>query len=420
MRSVRSLVSRTVSVACLPQRSAIRSCSTNDVLSRAAVESAYMEWAEPRGVCSVDELVRGAQQAYTSVGVAVDSLVAVPMKDLEAQIEALLVRSGSVAPSSVAESATDSAMPANSPTAALDGSVARDASSKSKGFLDHIPLGEEIRKQIVVAVNSGNKGTFNPYLIAHPNDCVISAKIQSFQYFEQHKAKLVMEVEHVEHEVTKDGDVIDVIRTKSVTSTVEEKMPYRPADVSAAAQVSSTTTTSSGTTAAVTPPQDDTAVVSDVCDRRVSISAKHPATTIPRSAQAYVVVSLLVVTPPRRFYSAFDWFYDRIEGHDSENERHTFATIFSASTAVGVLKVFDHIVKLVTGSPAAFQISKSLHNLLRLPKELHECPPAKRKFLGMYLSRQGEWTVAEMSNSSDVFDFVVPGTGSDRDSSKTE
>lgn len=51
---------------------------------------------------------------------------------------------------------------------------------------------------------------------------------------------------------------------------------------------------------------------------------------VPSSALAVAVVCADVIVPPSRYTPHFDWFYDRIEGHESEYERiaaaHTFAT----------------------------------------------------------------------------------------------
>lgn len=389
-----------------------------DISPRAAVESHYSEWAKTHSCCPVDDLLSGARQAYLSLAAVIDASISLPKTQLEERLDVVLKQQRSLEGSTVTSGANDTAAPENAPTSEF--STTASSPEGTSLPLDRLPIGDVLKRHIAVAIRAGSVGKFNPYLFAHPHDYIVSAKLQSFQAFEGNTVQTIMEVESDTSEPKPDG-TFEMHKESVVINRLDvSEAPYADSSNSSSAAASSASTVDRVVHGPAAPDvgtkldavdKDD----EDICDRRVSISATVPATTIPRSARAYAVVSLYVVTPGRRYYAPFDWFYDRIEGHESDNERRALATIFSMSSAIGVLNIFDKIVRLATGSPAAFQVSRTLHSLLRLPANIGQCPPCKRKYLGLYLSKGGEWTVAELSNSLDIFDHKVPGSEGDSD-----
>lgn len=122
---------------------------------------------------------------------------------------------------------------------------------------------------------------------------------------------------------------------------------------------------------------------------------------IPRSAKAFVMVQLLVVTPPQRFHGYFDLFYDRITQHETENERIALANVMASKSPFNaIVNAFDRIHRYEFDGPlAAYEIG--------LPPDTKDKILAKKKIMRLYLSKDDEWTIADMVNLEEVYDVEV-------------
>ncbi|CUF00711.1 Hypothetical protein, putative [Bodo saltans] len=407
------------------------------ISSRGAVEASYEQWASATGSCSLSDLTRGVKQAYSALGAVLDASIKVPKPELEKHMEQFLRKGGALAGSTAAVSSSAAASPSMeaSPTSGLDAGASRtiNIGSLSSGpTLDSLPLGSSFKYHLAVALKTESQGAFNPFQFAHPNDYVVDAKLQSFETFQSTKVTTVEKMT-----LHPDGSVVE--RKKKIqpptagfeqtptptpdpegssgaapsdkpSQSTEQQVPVEVpiADATPPPPIVETSSSSKHASSNVSPSAQD-AAGGDIVDQRVTISTTVPPTFIPRSAKAYVLITLSVVAPPRRFHAPFDWFYQRIRGHENDNERVALANVFAASTAFGMMKVFDHIVRLATGHPAEFVATRTANSMMRLPSDMTNKMMIKRKYVGLYLSKDGEWTISEVTNSAEEYDFEVPG-----------
>lgn len=365
------------------------------VATRDAVEASYEQWAAATGACPLADLTRGVKQAYGAFGVAVDASVRVPKQELEKYLEGVLGARQSLAGSTaVAAGGDDDGLanarrektPTTPSTRRMNPSSTGSLDASAFSF-DALPLGENLKYHVALSLKAGSAGTFNPYSFAHPADYVLDAKLQSFETF--HATTVVVKKAKPTEEQPRANSEGDAIKTTS-SDVITTAHP----EISAS------------------PGVDDfssPAPLADVVDQRVTISTTVPPTKIPRSAKAYVLMTLFVVAPPRRFHAAYEWFYQRIRAHENENERVALANVFAASTAIGFMKFFDHLVRMVTGHPAEFVATRTATSMMRLPSDMSRTMMVKRKYVGMYLSKDGEWTLSEVTNSGEIYDYEVPG-----------
>jgi hypothetical protein len=398
------------------------------ISTRGAVEASYEQWASATGSCTLSDLTRGVKQAYTALGVVLDASIRVPKPELEKQLEQFLRKDGALAGSTAATSSTAAASPSMdaSPTSALDAGASRTANTISTAggpTLDSLPLGSSFKFHLAMALKAGSQGAFNPFQFAHANDFVVEAKLQSFETFQPTKVAIE------QFTSTTDGGAAAGKKKKTQSPAVAEPTadPEGSSPSAGGGGADAKPLHEHDTSTSVAPNHSDSipspiveiskkapgapAVVPDIVDLRVTISTTVPPTFIPRSAKAYVLMTLFVVAPPRRFHAPFEWFYQRIRGHESDNERVALANVFAASTAFGLMKVFDHIVRLATGHPAEFVATRTATSMMRLPADMTNKMLVKRKYIGMYLSKDGEWTISELTNSGEEYDYEVPGSG---------
>ncbi|CUG86565.1 Hypothetical protein, putative [Bodo saltans] len=122
---------------------------------------------------------------------------------------------------------------------------------------------------------------------------------------------------------------------------------------------------------------------------------------IPSTAKASVTVQVLVVTPPRRFNAGFDWFYDRITECETENERIAIANVMAllcpSQFATRVLDSFDRFEFAAPLVPSAMGVPPATKDKILV----------KKKIMRLYLSKDNEWTIADVVNLEDKYDFEV-------------
>ena len=122
-----------------------------------------------------------------------------------------------------------------------------------------------------------------------------------------------------------------------------------------------------------------------------------------------VVVAMYVVVPPQRFFSAYDFFYSRMTGTETENERVAVARLFAASGVGWFAKFFDGLIRAVSGANAEFMYTKTLGSMLGLPENIDQCPPCKKKLLTFQLSADRKrWLLSTIENAEEAHGKPYP------------
>lgn len=77
-----------------------------------------------------------------------------------------------------------------------------------------------------------------------------------------------------------------------------------------------------------------------------------------------------VVTPPQRYLPMYSWFYDRLTGYSNSNERTVVAKFIAQASNFTLFRGFDFLVRIFTGKPAKLPIAPFLQNVRTLTKEV--------------------------------------------------
>lgn len=370
------------------------------------VGDAYEAWAYEHQACNLTDLARGAIQAYMSVGAVLQAREKVTRLYSNLNLDAfkknfdVVVRAPRVVPpnggstpagdavandestnfgASVEQAADSSADTNNSKPAAaasnppasssLTGGDAKQQPATVEALFNSVPMSKSFRQGLLSLMFLSSKGTFNSYQIAHPNDYITRCSLMVFNAYTPEPSP-------------------NAAPTNSKENASAAAAPGNNAE--------------GGTRAPPKAPHEQPE------ERIVNIGWIQPPAKIPITAQAYVLFALDVITPPRRYHRNYDWYYERIVGYENDNERVAIATWIASNSAVFVAKLLDGMSRLYSGIQVQFHVSPTLTTMLRLPADLSKCPPVRRKFLGMYLSQEGEWILCEMASGKDVFTQELP------------
>ncbi len=116
-----------------------------------------------------------------------------------------------------------------------------------------------------------------------------------------------------------------------------------------------------------------------------------------------VTALMYVVVPPQRFHSSYDFFHQRMSGTECENERVAVARLFAASGVGWFARLFDGVVRAMSGTNAEFLYTKSLGSMLGIPETIDQCPPCIKKNLTFLLSSdRKKWLLASIENLEDA------------------
>lgn len=64
--------------------------------------------------------------------------------------------------------------------------------------------------------------------------------------------------------------------------------------------------------------------------------------------------------------------------------------------------MIDFIARMITGKTAKFTLTRSVSNLIGVPPNVSEHPPASRKFLCFYMDSARRWMLADVVPISPV------------------
>lgn len=186
----------------------------------------------------------------------------------------------------------------------------------------------------------------------------------------------------------------------AATATTATSPISEAANAAAAAAMSVKATAPSGdATESDSATATETAAAPPLVEDVLTIAVNKTAMpNIPSDALACVLLTLDVVVPPERFAPNYEWFYNRIVGHDSEFERIAAARVFAINAPKSVATLFDFVTRMFTGKPVEFMFSKTIGSMIGLPENVSECPPATRKLLCLYLDPTKKWVLSDIMN----------------------
>ncbi|EKF37604.1 hypothetical protein MOQ_002200 [Trypanosoma cruzi marinkellei] len=369
-----------------------------DVSSKTGVSEnkilrAFDRWAERSGGCSANEFLQGVHQSYYGLGVLCETLAEaakpqlplgkiVPFAGALAQLKGLLTKQYAISPKGLADEVK--AVAAKSGKEGL-----RTSKVVAEALAQIIPISLELAENMYNMWNKQRIFDSNVLRIAATNDYILSTKMVFFH--ECHNMKEVHFCDDIQ---------LSVIVVPPPANAGEGRR--RGLNVTSDRRAESTTDHAIASEAKLKMGEvgdsttDKTEGKKEVKGQTIITFRGRPLPAIPASAVACAVASIDVVTPPQRYDPSFDWYYQRITGHESEYQRIAVARFFAMSNAQTILAPLDFLVRMCTGRHLELACPPGISDMIGIPKNIAECPPAMRKLLCYYLDADGRWVLSDL------------------------
>ncbi|KEG08480.1 hypothetical protein DQ04_07091020 [Trypanosoma grayi] len=383
--------------------------------------SGYRGWSARTGSCTAEEFLQGVQQSYYGLGVLIGTLAeaarpqlplgkGVPLSGALAQLKTLLSKHYSV----------------SLPTQTAEGSAGEKESNNvatttavSEALMKVLPLSSFLAKDLYNAWNKQRTFDANIFSYAGPTDYVLSTKMLLF-----------VECQSMKNVFTADDSTFQLIHV-APSSPLEDDAKK---NVSGSESGQSEANADSRLAAEAKPPKEneataassasatDTATTADAnankgkgtssIGKTIIVYNGHILPPIPADAVACVVASVDVVAPPQRYAPSFDWFYQRITGCDNEYERIAAAQIFGMTNVRTFVAPFDFLARMLTGRHIELAFPEGVKEMLRIPKNIDECPPATRKVMCFYMDADRRWVLSGLHTVDVVLTTMLPKAAS--------
>ncbi|RNF04510.1 hypothetical protein TraAM80_05102 [Trypanosoma rangeli] len=383
--------------------------STESAVSGNKVLRAFDRWAEENSGCGANEFMQGVRQSYYGLGVLCETLAEAAKPQLPvgkvvslagalAQLKGLLTKQYAISPKDLADEVKN--------IAEKSGKEGRRTSKVVAEALRQIlPISLELGERMYNMWNKQRVFDSNVLRIAAPNDYILSSNMVFFH--ECHNMKETHFMDDVQLAVIVSshspdaekwtGRAPDITSDSSARSTPEQEM--KPA-------VKSSMTAGEGLDVGSTEGGKQ------LKGQTIITFRGRQLPRIPATAKACVVASIDVVTPPQRYDHNFDWYYQRIRGYESEYQRIAVARFFAMSNAQAVLAPLDFLVRMCTGRHLELACPPGISDMIGIPKNIAECPPAMRKLLCYYMDADGRWVLSDLLWVDTVTTPMMPKTAS--------
>lgn len=352
---------------------------------------AFDRWAKRTGGCSANEFIQGVHQSYYGLGVLCDTLAEAAKPQLPLgksvslagaldQLKRLLKKQYAVSPTALAEEVK---ILGEKTTKGRH----RTAKVVAEALTQVLPISLEFGENMYNMWNKQRVFDSNVLRIAAPNDYILSTSMVFFH--ECHNLKEV----HFAKDIP-----LAVIAIPPSPSAARKAA--KGVETSSNAQAESSAerklATETQPSKEKKPAANKTEGTDAVRGETIITFKGRPLPKIPASAVACVVASMDVVTPPQRYDPNFDWYYQRITGHESEYQRIAVARFFAMSNAQVILSPLDFLIRMFTGRNLELTCPPGISDLIGIPKNIAECPPAMRKLLCFYMDADGRWVLSDL------------------------
>ncbi|RNF22558.1 uncharacterized protein Tco025E_03045 [Trypanosoma conorhini] len=381
--------------------------SNESAASENKILRAFDRWAEKNGGCSANEFLQGVRQSYYGLGVLCETLAeaakpqlplgkVVPLAGALAQLKGLLTKQYAISSKDLADEVTNVAEKSGK-----EGQ--RTPKVVAEALTQIIPISLELGERMYYMWNKQRVFDSNVLRIAAPNDYILSTNMVFFH--ECHKLK---EVHFVD-----DAQLTVIVTPPSATA---QEGASRGPNVASGGPARSNPEEGTAPAAKSTTREAKDAATGSTKDgnqlkgQTIITFKGRPLPRIPATAVACVVASIDVVTPPQRYDHNFDWYYQRIRGHENEYQRIAVARFFAMANAQAVLAPLDFLVRMCTGRHLELACPPGISDMIGIPKNIAECPPAMRKLLCYYMDADGRWVLSDLLWVDTVTTPMMPKT----------
>lgn len=117
-----------------------------------------------------------------------------------------------------------------------------------------------------------------------------------------------------------------------------------------------------------------------------------------------------VVTPPQRYNPMYSWFYERLIGYRSPNERIVVANLLAQLSNFAIFKGFDYLVRMFTRKPVQLPTGHFLRVIQNIAGEVldHSVPIVYKDMTFSRNTEDGKWVLESITTHKSTDCVFVP------------
>lgn len=369
-----------------------RTIDEGDVFAR----QAFTAFSREVGCCGPDDFMKGVAQVYYSIGVFLNGLIEYKPEAIKGnakQQRSIAAREGAeyIANEFLSEKDWSAVTVQNdkNPSSTLFNGKESDASTVEnfvKAISSLLPMKPTFAEHILDTwIGHRNRSDSNLFTIASPSDYIINSELILFVpmvpaisdvYAHRRFNPLPLKMRVYPTSPMHSRHAAPVMRTTEVNGA---GAPVAP-------------TAAPAKDAHSFPPAELSPTTPSVLQFSL---AGGSLIEIPDSALASAVVTMDVVVPPERYCSNFGWFYDRLTEYECDFQRIAAAHAFAQSFSV-VAKALDLLSRIFSKKRVQMSLTKPVVEHFGIPKNIAECPPARRKLAIFYMDSSKRWVLADL------------------------